>query len=511
MFGGGKAREEDAPLTVGRLRAELEVFAKGMLQQEVRLALEQEIHKLREETTKSDSPPAVSQRLSVAPAEPPAAAVMRRRDRKGTKPADGENGVAIATVLSPRTLALEPTEQDVFLLAGDAPQDASRGGHGWLADVVHSSAYRAGASGMLIINAAWLGVQTDYTAKHYKEEAPSWFCTMDQLFCIFFMADLTINIVAKGCAAFFTGRNHCWNWFDFLMVSMQVIETVFLSLSLTARSGTAGVFRLLRMIRVIRVARVFHALTSLRKLVVSVFYSMQFLLWPMIMIFLLTYIHGMFFTQVVTEHKMSLSDEELEGQEALEEFFGRLGSSMLVLFQTVSDGIHWCEVLESLAKVGSPWLVAVFIVYISFVVFAMMNVITAFFVESTLAATERDHREQIIQHLIKAFPVDAGGHSRGISEDEFNAMLDSEPLEEYLQALELTPDDAREAKFFQVLDMDSSGSIEPSEVVDGCQRLIGNARALDLATLAFSFRTEVQLATKHRHKVETLLKDALTR
>merc|ERR1711879_97426 len=99
-----------------------------------------------------------------------------------------------------------------------------------------------------------------------------------------------------------------------------------------------------------------HVLPALRKLVLSIFSSIQCLMWPMLLVFIITYIYGILFTQVVADHMIKLDEEEREKQEVLTEYYGRLASSMLTLFQTISDGIHWGEVLEPLSKFCSPWL-----------------------------------------------------------------------------------------------------------------------------------------------------------
>merc|ERR1712110_382549 len=84
----------------------------------------------------------------------------------------------------------------------------------------------------------------------------------------------------------------------------------------------------------------------------------------------------------------ALDDEENQ----LEEFFGDVPKSMYVLHQSVSEGVHWGEVAGPLAEVVSVWYKLFFVVYMSFVLFAVMNVVTATFIESSLRVTAAEHQ-----------------------------------------------------------------------------------------------------------------------
>merc|ERR1712045_383287 len=99
------------------------------------------------------------------------------------------------------------------------------------------------------------------------------------------------------------------------------------------------------------------------------------------MLFIMTFAFGVCLTQIVTEHKVAVGHHEMEKTPQLEELYGSLDRSMLYLYEAVSDGIHWNELLEPLDKHCSPWLALAFVGYMSFVFFSLMNIVTAFFVE----------------------------------------------------------------------------------------------------------------------------------
>merc|ERR1712226_1293790 len=98
--------------------------------------------------------------------------------------------------------------------------------------------------------------------------------------------------------------------------------------------------RVVRVVRVVRLGRVFHLVPSLRRLLTSISETIGHIWWPMVLIMLVTYIYGVVFTQIVTDHKQTITEEQLEEQEKLQEFFGSLDKTMLSLFETVSEGVH---------------------------------------------------------------------------------------------------------------------------------------------------------------------------
>merc|ERR1711879_685540 len=63
----------------------------------------------------------------------------------------------------------------------------------------------------------------------------------------------------------------------------------------------------------------------------------------------------------------------------------------------------------------------------------------------------------------------------------FMEEIDRPEMAVFLQEIDLIPKDA--AELFQLLDVDGSGLVTVEELVNGCARLKGNAKALDLAVL----------------------------
>jgi len=56
----------------------------------------------------------------------------------------------------------------------------------------------------------------------------------------------------------------------------------------------------------------------------------------------------------------------------LADYFGTLAGTMLALFQAVTDGQEWREMLKPLMREISPWMAVPFCIYIAFTVFALL-------------------------------------------------------------------------------------------------------------------------------------------
>ena len=56
----------------------------------------------------------------------------------------------------------------------------------------------------------------------------------------------------------------------------------------------------------------------------------------------------------------------------LADYFGTLAGTMLALFQAVTDGQEWREMLNPLMREISPWMAVPFCIYIAFTVFALL-------------------------------------------------------------------------------------------------------------------------------------------
>jgi len=115
------------------------------------------------------------------------------------------------------------------------------------------------------------------------------------------------------------------------------------------------------------------------------------------------------------------------------------------------------------------------------------------------AATE--HRNLLAKQLWEIFEKPDG---TGIGSEEFYSQADHPQMQSFFEELTLSPEDASHSKLFEILDADGSGSVEVDELVNGCQRLLGPAKQIDLALFVRSFTEEATAARQHRELVEAI-------
>eukprot|EP00929_Paragymnodinium_shiwhaense_P025865 TRINITY_DN15540_c0_g2_i2.p1 TRINITY_DN15540_c0_g2~~TRINITY_DN15540_c0_g2_i2.p1 ORF type:complete len:246 (+),score=60.52 TRINITY_DN15540_c0_g2_i2:145-882(+) len=172
--------------------------------------------------------------------------------------------------------------------------------------------------------------------------------------------------------------------------------------------------------------------------------------------------------------------------------FGSVPRTMYTLLKCVCGGVSWGEPGDHVAKLGIVFLFT-FLIFITFTIFAMLNVITGFFCEDAAATAAKDKSEAIKQQLhdkdeylkqfrkvFKEIDTDRSGF---MTLDELHEHIEDEDLQAYFSHLEIDVRDAWE--IFRLLDTDGSGTISMEEFVFGCMKLRGYAKTLDIASISY--------------------------
>lgn len=158
----------------------------------------------------------------------------------------------------------------------------------------------------------------------------------------------------------------------------------------------------------------------------------------------------------------------------------------------ICGGRDWHELYHPLSRVS--WVCgAAFIFYIFFVVFGVLNVVTGAFVDSMRIVSQQDQDVVIEEELKRATgfqnditkifdAADADG-SGTLSWTEFEAHLQDERVKAYFNTLELDVSQAR-ALFF-LLDIDESDEVPIDKFVEGCMRMRGDAKSIDVNMLLY--------------------------
>eukprot|EP00415_Alexandrium_ostenfeldii_P001208 UN1208 len=151
-----------------------------------------------------------------------------------------------------------------------------------------------------------------------------------------------------------------------------------------------------------------------------------------------------------------------------------------------------------------------FIMYVAFTSFAVLNVVTGVFCETAIAGAQEEREEAVtqqmdlksklfarLQEIFEDLDMDSSG---GLTIDEFEQSLDDERLKAYFASMDL---DISEAwNLFKLLDTDGSHIIDIREFVEGCFRLRGSAKSIDIAMLTYESRWMIERFSAFAESVE---------
>jgi len=380
-------------------------------------------------------------------------------------------------------------------------------------DFVQSMTFTYLTAVMILANAISIGLQVDYQARHWLSEPPIGFQACTVLFGGLFAVELVLRMYADGWS-FLCGVWWKWNLCDLVIIGLQFQDalcTVALLASprLSSYQHTFPNLSLFRMVRIfrlliiLRIARVLHIFGELRTLLVSIAQSLRSLFWTIFLLLAIMYIVAVYLTEVVTLHKVSHVEQVTLEQHSLEEYYGTIDRSMLALYATISDGLHWFTIMEPLVQNCSPWLSLVFCAYSAFVIFAVLNVLTGIFVETSIQTANDDRKKVLLYQMQQLFKQADTDESGTISWSEFETQLENPKMLDYLKAIDLDQEEARD--LFHLLDIAESGEIVVEDLVDGCLRLHGVAKSLDLAAFVHEYKRGSRSLTEQVDRLDTNL------
>eukprot|EP00930_Biecheleria_cincta_P046107 TRINITY_DN3179_c0_g3_i1.p1 TRINITY_DN3179_c0_g3~~TRINITY_DN3179_c0_g3_i1.p1 ORF type:complete len:623 (+),score=96.77 TRINITY_DN3179_c0_g3_i1:160-2028(+) len=344
---------------------------------------------------------------------------------------------------------------------------------------------------VIFANSVLVGVQTEAMAHAKTVVVPTSFRTIDLVYLGVCIAELVLRIYVHGWA-FFYMWGWVWNIFDLTIVVGQILEEFLLLLQslasvsdggLTSSLSMLSIVRLLRALRVVRVMRVLQRAHSLRLIVSCILYSVRPLFWSAVVISAMTYIYAIYITQLVTSKLLDLENVELSADDKsnadlLTKLYGTLFSSALSLFQGITGGLDWDELVRPIIKLISPMTGLLIVLYIGFALLAVMNVVTGLFVENAIARAQEVRQLTLVSHARRVFEDLDLDTSGTITFDELQAHLDSDSVQDYFKAIDIHISEAK--MLFEIMDQDGSGTIDFTEFLQGCLRLQGPARAVDL-------------------------------
>lgn len=344
---------------------------------------------------------------------------------------------------------------------------------------------------VIFLNAIFIGVQSDAAAQTADSESSEFFI-LQNCFTVLFLGELVVRMLAEGRAFFWSST---WNLVDFVLVLFSLVEfalTCMASVTASdtlAQSSNLRIFRIIRITRlakVVRMVRLVRFIRALRVLVFSILSTLRSLVWSLLLLISISYVFGVVFTDVVSTH-LKEHPGPWDGSSAealLSHRFGSLLRSMLTMYASILDGISWLDIAVAFEHISWFWCL-LFICYVSFCAFAVLNVVTGVFCQSAIESAQRDHDMVVqsmmrdkefylegLQKLFKAIDDDSNG---AVTIKEFEAHFNDAAVRNLFEALGLDPADAW--SLFSACDTDGDYTLNAEEFLEGA------ATAIDLANI----------------------------
>jgi len=295
---------------------------------------------------------------------------------------------------------------------------------GWFQAVARSSIFDSIGLCVIMLNALWLAVETDYNDEALLVNAAPPFIIVENLFCTFFCFELFVRFMA------FQVKLHVfkdsWFMFDFVIVFFMAFETWGLSFlvwvtngALTASSSSTSVLRVVRLFRMTRAARVARLLKAVPELMVigrGIVIVARTVVVIMCLLIMLIYMFAIVFTQLAkgTDLEMSICSDMLTTMSTL------LLGGILPDFKPTTEDMAAEDI----------FFAAFFFIFVLLAYVTIMNMLIGVLVEvvSVVASVEKETNQvAAVKRVLQKWAP--GGDSDGdglIDVNEFKNMLNKD-------------------------------------------------------------------------------------
>lgn len=273
------------------------------------------------------------------------------------------------------------------------------------------------------------------------------------------------------------------------------------------------VVRLAKTLKLLRVIRLMRAFRELRMVLDSVMGSMKAMFWTLLLIAAILFMFSIAFVQASTEFLTSKAcDEAWMGKQEsvcsevlpdIRWFWGSLGVAMLSLFLATTGGEDWGTVASPLVNAGVHYYF-IFLVYIVFFLFVIMNALTSIFVDAAMVNSAKDEeqmmQEQMAQKKKYMHQVSEvfnklnkdntdKDHSNELTLHQFMMHIGDPALDAFAIELEIDSEDLEQ--FFNILSSNGTRSVDLETFVVGCIKLRGMAKSMDMMDMMLTLKRHI--------------------
>ena len=178
---------------------------------------------------------------------------------------------------------------------------------------------------VLVSNAIFLGIQTQYTSMHLQEDLPNSFLVLQVCYAVLFILEILLRLAAWGPRGFFCASDWAWHLLDILVSGTAVLDLAAVVAGIEAKpSSSSSGFRLLRIMKIARLARairmvkVLRFIRALRVLVFSILHTLRSLVWSLVLLLVIIYAFSTLFSDAAVDHALENGLVEMLASRSLE-------------------------------------------------------------------------------------------------------------------------------------------------------------------------------------------------
>lgn len=357
---------------------------------------------------------------------------------------------------------------------------------------------------VIILNAIHTGIMIQFSIVHAihnvgtgELQQTRLLVTLGYAFASFYTAELLLRLAVYR-VRYFVSEDWKWNAFDFVLVLAGIYDIIWANIQAGSSIDVKWLrmLRLLKMMKMLRIIRVMHFFQELRVLVSAIQISGKTMLWLIVMLVIILFVFSMCFLQGITAWLNETPSEEVEADhiQTIQTDWGSVSGTMLTLFTAITGGKPWAEVASPLWSAGRLYYY-MFLAYITFTLFTVLNVITGIYVDAAMKIATNDYdtvvteivnserRNQTrLKEIFNGFDKDKDG---SLTFRELETKLLDEKVRAFFQAFQVEPEDAKRV-FHMIVGKDAKASdraIGIDVFLNGCVRLKGPAKSIDMFSM----------------------------
>jgi hypothetical protein len=365
----------------------------------------------------------------------------------------------------------------------------------FLQHVVQHTAFQYVTAVVILANAVLIAAASDYSMQHPEQPSNEVMSTGELACGIYFIVEVSLRLYVDRIS-FFSGLDARWNTFDLILALQAFFEQLqrilFTEMQAISNLSFVRTLRLFKTIKLLRIIRLMRAFRELRLILVSLLGCAKAFVWACILVVTLNFLFGVCIMQSCAYFLADTHRRNAATEDSIKKYWFSVTTSMMTFFMVSTGGQDWEVIAEPLLEVGTFPYVA-FIFFIAIFTFVVLNVISSIFFEAIMSHAHADSayiiqemidkKEDYINKLQAVFDEIDEDNSGEITYKEFCLVLENPILQAFVGSMDIEIDDAKH--FFRILSKGGKRSVDVQTFVDGCIKMKGMARSMDLLDLLY--------------------------